>query len=139
MIFHRSSRAKLSQTTSQLSEYPAGTFIQTEKGYFYVHSATARYRFITKRSLDSWNPQRIVVTSEDHPAVRKLRIMAKMKFRNGSLLYSQPDGKMYLISEGKLRHITNPDVLPALSLERKEAVWVSEDEINLHQMGRELS
>lgn len=122
-----------------LSEYPSGTFIQTEKGDFYVHSTTERYRFITKRCLNSWSPHRIVKTTEDHPAVKKLRIIAKMKFRNGSLLYSQPDGKMYLVSEGKLRHIISPDVLSQLSMERKEAVWVSEEEIKLHQMGRELS
>lgn len=138
LLSNRSFKAK-SSTTRPLSEYPAGTYIQTEKGYFYVHSSTERYRFITKRALDSWNPIRIVQTSEDHPAVKKLTIFAKMKFRNGSLLYSQASGKMYLVSQGKLRHILSPDVLPQLGFKHQDAVWVSEEEIKLHAMGRELS
>jgi len=62
-----------------------------------------------------------------------------MKFRNGSLLFSQSTGRMYLVSEGRLRHITNPDVLAALGFTRSDAVWVSKSEINLHEMGEELS
>jgi hypothetical protein len=62
-----------------------------------------------------------------------------MKFRNGSLLYSQANGSMYLVSDGKLRHITNPDVLDQLAINRNEAVWVSKEELNLHEMGLELN
>lgn len=62
-----------------------------------------------------------------------------MKFRNGSLLYSQASGKMYLISENKRRHITNPDWLDALAFNRSDAVWVSAAEINLHEEGPPLN
>lgn len=61
-----------------------------------------------------------------------------MKFRNGSLLYSQSDGTMYLVSENKLRHITNPDWLGHLGFTHRDAVWVSEEEIRLHKMGPTL-
>lgn len=62
-----------------------------------------------------------------------------MKFRNGSLLYCQADGKMYLVSENKVRHITNPDVLPNIGAKREDAVWVSLEEINLHEKGVPLN
>jgi hypothetical protein len=62
-----------------------------------------------------------------------------MKFRNGSLLYSQASGRMYLVSANKLRHIINPDVLTALGRKRSAAVWVSLDEINLHEKGEPLA
>ncbi len=62
-----------------------------------------------------------------------------MKFRNGSLLYSQADGKMYLISDNKARHITSPDILTGLGIRRQDAVWVSEDEIKLHEEGAPLN
>ena len=121
------------------TEFPSGTFLHTEKGYFYVHSPTKRYRFLTKRVLDSWAPHRVVEASESEPGVARLKIAAKMKFRNGSLLYSQADGKMYLVSENKLRHITSPDWLTNLSLDRRAAVRVSESEINLHEKGEPLA
>lgn len=125
--------------TTPLSDYPQGTFLKTEKGYFYVVSATRRFRFTTTRVLESWSPQRIVDTYEDHPAVKKLKVASKMKFRNGSLLYCQADGKMYLVSDNKVRHITSPDILTGLSMSRQSAVWVSDAEIKLHEEGEPLS
>lgn len=129
---------KLSPRRAEISEYPKGTFLQTEKGFFFVHSETGRYRFITKRVLESWCPHRVVQTTEDNPAVQKLKVIAKMKFRNGSLLYSQADGKMYLIVDGQARHIVSPDILTALNMRRQDAVWVSEAEIKLHPEGAVL-
>lgn len=66
-------------------------------------------------------------------------IKAKMKFRDGSLLYSQADGKMYLVSDKKRRHITNPDWLDTLGVKRSDAVWVSIAEINLNEEGEPLN
>lgn len=117
--------------------YPPGTFIETEKGFFYITSPSKRLRFSTKRVLDSWNPQHVAKTTET--AVRNFRCTAKMRFRNGSLLYSQADGRMYLISDNKRRHITNPDWLEWLGIDRRDAVWVSENEINLHEEGEPLA
>lgn len=125
--------------TPKPSEYPQGTFLKTELGHFYVYSNTARYRFTTNRVLESWSPQRISEASEKDPAVEKLTIFAKMKFRNGSLLYCQANGKMYLISGNKARLITNPDWLTHLNFKRSDAVWVSLDEINLHEIGANLN
>src|SRR6478752_1305125 len=97
-----------SPTALTLTNLPVGTFIKTEAGHFYVFSDKHRYRFTTTRVLDSWKPQRVVSCSESDAAVAKLKVFSKMKFRNGSLLYCQADGKMYLVSENKLRHITSP-------------------------------
>lgn len=117
-------------------KYPSGTFLHTEKGYFYVVSASKRFRVISKRVLESWSPPRVVETTE--AAAANHRIAAKLKFRNGSLLYSQANGKMFLVSDNQLRHITNPDWLDWLNLDRRKAVWVSQEEINLHELGDPL-
>jgi|SRR6478736_1584112 len=126
-----------------LPEYPPGTFLRTENGCFYVvrlKSGTAvRYAVLTDRVLQSYNPVKVVEASEAHPAVAKLRVLGKLKFRDGSLLYSQASGRMYLVSEHKLRHIVNPDWLSHLGFKREEAVWVSLDEINLHEKGEPLN
>lgn len=126
------------QIPQTLGEFPQGTYLKTENGYFFVVSPTKRYRFISKRVLDSWAPHRVVDASESHPAVEKLRVIAKMKFRNGSLLYSHSNGKMYLVSDNKIRHITNPYILPQLGLRLQDAVWITQDETKLHEEGDPL-
>jgi hypothetical protein len=75
------------------TKYPNGTFVKTEKGFFYIVSPTKRYRFTHTRVLDSWNPQRIVETTE--AAVAKYRIASKMKYRNGSLINNLGDGRIW--------------------------------------------
>jgi hypothetical protein len=124
------------QTPTKPTTYPDNTFVHTENGYFYIPKQGTRYRLLTKRVLDSWAPHRVVETSE--VALATYRVAAKMKFRNGSLLYSQASGKMYLVSGNKIRHVRNPDVLPLIGAERSEAVWVSSAELKLHEEGEPL-
>lgn len=116
--------------------YPSGSFIRTEKGYFYIVSPSKRYRFISQRVIVSWAPQRIIDTSE--AAVAKYKISAKMKFRPGSLIHNLADGKIYLIEGSKRRHITSPDALERIGAKMKDVVTVSLDEINLHEEGESL-
>lgn len=130
-------RKKRRSLPSEPVVYPSGVFVHTERGYYYIVSPTKRFRITTERILNSWSPKVVIETTE--AAVAKYRVAAKMKFRNGSLLYSQANGKMYLVSENKVRHITNPDILTRLNLRRQDAVWVSDTEIKLHEEGEPLN
>ena len=121
---------------SEPVEYPSGLFVQTEKGYFYIAAPNKRYRITTKRCLNSWSPQRVILTSE--AAVANYRIVSKLKFRNGSLLHSFASGKLYLIENGKRRHITSPDAFDRIGGKVNEAVAVTNDELNLHPEGDPL-
>lgn len=125
------------KSKNKIGYLPAGTFIRTEKGYFYIFSDTKRMRFINKRVLHSWNPQRIVDTTEAN--VARYRITSKMKFRSGTLLHNQADGKMYLVSGNKIRHITSPDILDRLGVKYKDFILVSSEEVNLHEKGEDLN
>lgn len=129
-------RSNQSHLPTTPQKYPDGTFLETEKGYFYIAAPGKRYRIITKRILDSWAPHRVAASTE--AALSSYRVAAKMKFRNGSLLYSQASGKMYLVSANQIRHIRNPDVLHLIGASRNEAVWVSAAEIKLHEEGEPL-
>lgn len=117
-------------------EYPLGTFIRTEKGYFYILDNNRRYRCLSRRVVDSWSPHRIVVTSE--AAVSSYRISAKLKFRNGSLIWNISDGKLYLIESGKRRHVQTPDALKTIGAVWNDAITVSLEEVNLHEEGAPL-
>lgn len=134
----RRSLAKSSLPTEPV-EYPIGSFIRTEKGYFYVRPDHRRLRCITKRVLDSWSPHRVIETTE--AACAKYRIAAKLRFRDGSLIHSIADGKIYLISDGHRRHVTSPEALALIGAvgNRSDTVSVSLDEINLHPEGLPLN
>ena len=122
-------------------EYPAGSFVETEAGYFYIANSAQRYRCLTKRVVDSWAPPRIIKTSE--AAVRNYRRSAKLRFRNGSLIWNISDGKIYLIEDSKRRHVVSPDAFERIGVDytklRKYVIVVSLDEINLHQEGEPLT
>lgn len=121
---------------SEPTVYPLGSFVKTELGYFFILTSVKRLRLTTKRAVESWSPHRIILTTE--AACKNYRITAKMKFRNGSLLHSYADGKIYLIEEGKRRHITSPDALERVGGTMKDAISVSQDELKLHETGEEL-
>lgn len=125
------------------TEYPVGSFLETEKGLFYVAAPGKRYRVTSHRVLASWSPPRLIKTTE--AAVVKFRIAAKMKFRNGSLIWSLGDGKIYLVENGKRRWLKNPEWFYHLGLDptdlafnMKKIQMVSHDEINLHEAGEDL-
>ena len=132
-------KQKQATTDFQISAYPPGSFIHTEKGWYYIFNDVKRLPINTRRILDSWNPHRVIETSEDHPAVKRLRVGVPLKFRNGSLLCSQASGRIYLIVQGELRQVTNPDILNALGYQTWDVVTVSLDEINLHEKGNPLN
>ena len=106
---------------------------------YYVHKAGGRAKFIHQRIMDSWKPDRVLQLDEKDECVRCLPITSKMRFRSGCLLYSQSSGRLYLVSEGRLRQVMNPDTLGALGLSRNDAVWVSAEEIAIHQKGEPLN
>lgn len=130
-------RRKSTELPTEPTKYPSGVYIHTEKGYFLIKDADKRSRITTPRVLASWAPQRVVRTTE--AAVAGYRIVSKLRFRNGSLIYSIADGKMYLIENGVRRHIVNPDVLTLIGATTKDVVTVSLDEINLHPEGASLT
>lgn len=119
------------------TNYPIGSFIETENGYFYIVNSTKRYRISTHRCLVSWRPHRVIKTTE--AAVGKYRIASKMKFRNGSLIWNISNGTLYLIESGKRRAIISPDALTRIGAVYDDAVPVSLDEIKLHEVGEDLS
>jgi len=118
-------------------EYPSGLFVKTEKGYFFVLGPGKRMRITSLRVLESWAPQRVVNTTE--AAVAKYKVVSKIKFRNGSLIWNLADGKLYLVEGGKRRHITSPEALSRIGAKRSDALIVSLDEINLHPEGAPLN
>jgi hypothetical protein len=116
-------------------EYPTGICVKTEKGAYRIHTDGKRYKIPTKAILDSWHFPLVVDSTE--AALAKYPVaLVKLAFRDGSLLNNIADGRMYLVSGGILRHVTDPAVLERLG--NPQPVVVSDAEINLMKQGAQF-
>jgi hypothetical protein len=71
-------------------------------------------------------------------ALTGIKLMGKLGFRDGSLIKNLADGRMYLVSQNKLRHIVDPDSFDRYGLDRSKIVEVSDKEISAHDLGENL-
>lgn len=135
-MLRRKSKSQLQSSLARSPRvYPHGTCVKTEEGYFLIRDGK-RYRLPTQRILDSWAFPLIVETTE--AAVVNYPIRAKLGFRDGSLIYNIADGRIYLVSKNRRRHITTPDALRDFGVEEKDVLRVSDYEINLQEVGEPI-
>jgi hypothetical protein len=71
-------------------------------------------------------------------ALTGIKLAGKLGFRDGSLIKNLADGRMYLVSQNKLRHIVDPDSFDRYGLDRSKLVEVSDKEISAHDLGENL-
>jgi hypothetical protein len=110
---------------------PSGLIALTEKGHFYV-KGKKRFRFVSDRAMLSWNLP-IIETKELMMAAYP--VSGVLGFRDGSLVKNVADGKIYLISDNKLRHVIEPDVLQWIN---QEIIEAGQKEIAVHTEGEPL-
>jgi hypothetical protein len=126
---------KIFQKKSHKNNYtpvvPSGLIANTEKGYFYV-KGKKRFRFISDRAMNSWDLP-IVKTKE--PMMSEFPVSGVLGFRDGTLVKDISDGKIYLISDSKRRHVTDPDVLEWMD---SEIITAGQKEIFVHAEGDKL-
>jgi hypothetical protein len=67
-----------------------------------------------------------------------MKLVGKLGFRDGALIKNIADGKMYLISQNKRRHIVSPDSFTRYGLDRSRVIEVSDIETNMHELGENL-
>ncbi|MFZ9301392.1 MAG: hypothetical protein ACO23V_10500 [Chitinophagaceae bacterium] len=90
---------------------------------------------ISDRAAKSWSFTEVVATED---AIGHVKLAGKLGFRDGTLIKNISDGKMYLISQNKKRHITSPDVFIKYGLNRESLIEVGDSEVNMHELGEDL-
>lgn len=123
-------KQKPSKTASPIA--PSGLIAHTEKGYFYI-KGTKKFKFVSERAMQSWC---LPILETKESVIDSLKLFGSLGFRDGTLVKDISNGKIYLISDSKSRHITNPDVLGWLGT---EIIKVSNKEILSHEEGEELN
>jgi hypothetical protein len=103
-VFRKKQKQKIKLFTPVV---PSGLIAHTEKGYFYI-KGKKKFKFVSERAMNTWSLP-IIETKEEKLA--GISLVGSLGLRDGTLAKDISDGKIYLISDSKKRHITNPDVL----------------------------
>ena len=127
-------RKQKTATVTSPTIFPSGLAVKTEKEIYWVKD-NKRYKLISDRAAKSWSFTTVNATEQ---AVAGMKLVGKLGFRDGSLIKNIADGKMYLISQNKKRHIVDPDSFDRYGLDRRLVIEVSEAEANMHTTGDNL-
>jgi hypothetical protein len=119
---------------SQPTNFPSGIAVKTDKDTYWIKDGK-RYRLISDRAAQSWCFTTVLATEA---ALSGTKLVGKLGFRDGTLIKNVADGKMYLVSQNKLRHIVDPDSFNRYGLDRSKMIEVSEKEISAHDLGESI-
>jgi hypothetical protein len=90
---------------------------------------------ISERAESSWSFPTVLATEA---AVVSMKVVGKLGFRDGTLIKNIADGRMYLVSQNKRRHIKDPDIFDRYGLDRSKVIEVSDAEAEMHELGEDL-
>lgn len=130
-------RSRNIQTTlpiSQQTNFPSGIAVKTDKATYWIKDGK-RFKLISERAENSWMFTTALATEN---AISHIKLVGKLGFRDGSLIKNIADGKIYLISQNKRRHITSPDIFLRYGLDKNKIIEVSDMEVNMHLLGDDL-
>jgi hypothetical protein len=116
------------------TNFPSGIAVRTDKATYWIKDGK-RYKLISDRAASSWS---FTTVNAAESALSNIKLVGKLGFRDGALIKNIADGKMYLLSQNKLRHIKDPDVFSKYGLDRSKVVEVAEYEIKAHELGEDL-
>jgi hypothetical protein len=116
------------------TNFPSGIAVKTDTGTYWIKD-NKKYKLISERAAESWRFVEVLATDI---ALSTTKSAGKLGFRDGTLIKNIADGKMYLISQNKRRHILSPDAFDKYGLNRSMLIEVSEAETNMHELGENL-
>ena len=116
------------------TNFPSGIAVKTESATYWIKDGK-RYKLISDRAAQSWCFTTVLATEA---ALSGIKLAGKLGFRDGALIKNVADGKMYLVSQNKLRHIVDPDSFNRYGLDRSKIIEVSQKEISAHDLGENI-
>lgn len=116
------------------TNFPSGLAVKTESSTYWIKDGK-RFKLISERAEKSWSFPTVLAKES---ALVNMKIAGKLGFRDGTLIKNIADGKMYLISQNKRRHIVDPDSFERYGLNKSLMIDVSEVEASMHDLGESL-
>ena len=134
MLKKKQSRAIQTVLITSPTNFPSGIAVKTDTGTYWIKD-NKKYKLISERAAESWRFIEVLATDA---ALSNIKSAGKLGFRDGTLIKNISDGKIYLVSQNKRRHIISPDVFDKYGLDRSLLIEVSEAETNMHELGENL-
>jgi hypothetical protein len=134
MLKHRRSKNTQIPLITSPTNFPSGLAVKTESATYWVKDGK-RFKLISERAEKSWSFPTVLATES---SVASMKIVGKLGFRDGTLIKNIADGKIYLVSQNKRRHIIDPDSFNRYGLDRSLVIEVSDMEANMHDLGENL-
>lgn len=119
---------------SSPTNFLSGIAVKTDKDTYWIKDGK-RYKLVSDRAAESWS---FTTVNATEAALTGFRVAGKLGFRDGALIKNIADGKIYLVSQNKLRHIVDPDSFTKYGLDRSKVIEVSEAEVSAHDLGEKL-
>lgn len=119
---------------SQPTNFPSGLAVKTDKATYWIKDGK-RFKLISDRAAQSWC---FTTVNATEAALSGFKVAGKLGFRDGTLIKNIADGKLYLISQNKKRHIVDPDSFNLYGLDKSKIIEVSESETLVHELGENL-
>ena len=129
-------QSKLTQITliTSPTNFPSGIAVKTDKATYWIKDGK-RFKLISDRATQSWS---FTTVNATEAALSGIKLVGKLGFRDGTLIKNIADGRMYLLSQNKLRHIVDPDIFNKYGLDRSKLIEVSDVETKAHEIGEDL-
>lgn len=128
---------KSTQTTYPINKptnFPSGIAVKTESGTYWIRDGK-KYKLVSDRAEKTWSFVTVLATDL---AISEIKLAGKLGFRDGALIKNIADGKIYLISQNKRRHITTPDFFNQFGFDKNSIIEVSDLETNMHNLGENI-
>lgn len=119
-------------------EYPSGICVETESGKYLIHRDGKRYKIPSEEVYRSWRFP-LTVKAHESALVNYPVALTRLVFRDGTLIYNIKDARIYLVSEGKKRHVTSPAVLSRLGATEADVMVVADSDAQLMKVGEEIT
>lgn len=129
-LFKRTQSTLITSPTN----FPSGIAVKTEKAVYWIKDGK-RFKLISDRAANSWVFTTVNATES---SLINMKLAGRLGFRDGTLIKNIADGKMYLVSQNKKRHIVSPDIFDKFGLDRNAMIEVSATEIAAHELGEDL-
>lgn len=119
---------------SSQTNFPSGIAVKTNSATYWIKDGK-RFKLISDRAEKSWGFTTVLA---EESALSGTKIIGKLGFRDGTLIQNIADGKIYLVSQNKRRHVVSPDSFNRYGLDRSKIIEVSDSETNMHEQGEDL-
>ena len=129
-LFSRTQNVLITSPTN----FPSGIAVKTDKAVYWIKDGK-RFKLISDRAAKSWA---FTTVNATEASLSGMKVAGALGFRDGTLIKNIADGKMYLVSQNKKRHIVSPDIFDKFGLDRNTMIEVSATEIAAHELGEDL-